>query len=96
MAEVQPLNYSYDKAKAYSDLIGLKWLGDDFVRAADTEAKALDFTQDQVDAAMRHHLWQVRYLFSPENYGWRRFLVAWHFAFGKMPAVKQTGDLSGQ
>lgn len=86
----KPLNYSYDRAKAYGELLGLKWMGDDFVRAADEEAKTLNFTQEQVDAAMKHHLWQVRYLFNPANLTLKqRIAAAAFFLFGKLPEIKQ-------
>lgn len=78
------LNYDYTASKAYCESIGLFWLGDDFIRAADAEAFALNFTQEQVDAAMRHHLWQVRFLFNPKTYKWKmRIALALHFLFGK-------------
>ncbi len=80
-----PLNYDYTASKAFCESIGLFWLGDDFVRAADLEAAQLAFTQEQVDAAMRHHLWQVRCLFNPKSYNWKhRIALALHFLFGKM------------
>ncbi len=61
------------------------WLGDDFVRAADADAAAYGFTQEQVDIAMRHHLWQVARLFNPKTYKWHaRIALAFHFLFGKM------------
>lgn len=62
------LNYDYTRSKAYCEAIGLIWLGDAFVEAADAEAKELNFTQEQVDMAMKHHLWQVKLLFTPKNY----------------------------
>lgn len=77
------LNYDYTASKTYCTDIGLLWLGDDFVRAADAEAKKLNFTQEQVDLAMGHHLWQVKILFDPKNYGLKgRLKLALHFLFG--------------
>ena len=77
------MNYDYTASEAYCKSIGLFWLGDDFVRDADTEAHALGFTQEQVEAAMRHHLWQVKWLFTPSTYNWKqRILLALHFLFG--------------
>lgn len=74
--------YDYTLAKAYCEGIGLYWLGDDFVAAADAEAHQLGFTQEQFDAAMRHHLWQVKWLFTPTNYNWKnRVILALHFLF---------------
>lgn len=63
------LNYDYTASKAYCEQIGLYWMGEQFLLAPDADAKALNFTQEQVDAAMRHHLWQIKYLFTPKNYG---------------------------
>lgn len=78
------MNYDYVESKAFCKSIGLVWLGDDFVRAADEEAFKLNFTQDQIDAAMRHHFWQVKFLFDPKSYKWyKRPLLAWHFLFGR-------------
>lgn len=77
------LNYDYTKSKDYCEYLGLYWLGDDFVRAADSAAKSLEFTQDQVDMAMKHHLWQVKWLFTPQNYSWwQRIILALYFLFG--------------
>lgn len=77
------LNYDYRPAKAYCEQIGLIWLGDDFVREADKEAFVLGFTQEMVNAAMRHHLWQVKWLFTPKNYKfWQRIVLAVHFLTG--------------
>lgn len=79
------LNYNYSVSKEYCESLGLIWLGEDFIRAADTDAKSLGFTQEQVDTAMRHHLWQVRFLFDPKSYVWyARIGMAYHFLFGKM------------
>lgn len=78
-----PLNFDYSDAKMYCQQIGLEWLGDDFVRAADTDAKLYGFTQEQVDVAMRHHLSQVAWLFKPKTYRWyQRVMLALHFLFG--------------
>ena len=77
------LFYDYSQSKKYCEDLGLVWLGDDFVRHADTDAAGLAFSQSQVDAAMRHHLHQVRWLFTPQNYGlWGRIKVALYFLFG--------------
>ncbi len=77
------LHYSYEASKSFCEQIGLFWLGDDFVKQADAEAFLLKFTQAQVDAAMKHHLWQVKFLFDPKTYDWKhRFLLAAHFLFG--------------
>jgi hypothetical protein len=82
------LHYNYEASKAYAESLGLKWLGDDFVRNADGDAYALGFTQIQVDAAMRHHLWQVAYLFNPKSYPWySRIALAFHFLFGGIKHV---------
>lgn len=77
------MHYDYDGSKNYCEQIGLVWLGDDFVRAADMDAYQYGFTQAQVDIAMRHHLWQIHHLFDPKSYGLKqRFLLACHFLFG--------------
>lgn len=78
-----PLNYDYTFSRAYCTQLGLFWLGDDFVREADVEAKQLNFTQTQVDAAMKHHLAQVAFLFTPKSYpAWSRFKIALCFLTG--------------
>lgn len=78
------MNYDYTASKVYCESIGLVWLGDAFLIDADTEAYLLDFTQVQVDAAMRHHLWQTKFLFDPKTYNWKqRIGLALHFLFGK-------------
>lgn len=62
------------------------WLGDEFVKNADAEAKALNFTQEQVDAAMRNHIWQVKWLFTAESHSWRsRVILALYFLTGWKP-----------
>lgn len=78
------LNYDYSASKAYCAQLGLVWLGDDWVAAADREAGELYFNQSQVDAAMRHHLWQIKVLFTPSTYKWtQRVCLAFHFLFGR-------------
>ena len=77
------LFYDYSRSKKYCYDLGLVWLGDDFVKHADAEAAGLGFSQYQVEAAMRHHLHQVRWLFTPQNYGfWGRIKLALYFLFG--------------
>ena len=79
-----PLNYDYSRSRDYCQFIGLQWLGDDFVTGADAEAYFLEFTQEQVDAAMRHMLWHIKFLFTPQSYGaWQRIKIALWFLFGK-------------
>lgn len=76
------LFYDYTISREYCSQIGLVWLGDDFVRAADTDAQMNGFTQNQVDIAMRHHLSQVRWLFVPQNYTYfQRIKLALYFLF---------------
>lgn len=76
------LNYDYTVSKIFCQQTGLTWLGDDFVRAADMDAKLYNFTQDQVDIAMKNHLWQVKFLFDPKSYGFLgRIKLALHFLF---------------
>lgn len=77
------LNFNYDSSRAYCQQIGLVWLGDSFLIAADADAKLLNMTQEQVDCAMRHHLWNVRYLFTPSNYSFiQRLKIAFYFLTG--------------
>lgn len=77
------MNYNYQASKDYCKKIGLVWLGDDFVKEADADAQDSGFTQAQVDLAMRHHLWQIKFLFNPKTYGLKqRVLLALHFLFG--------------
>lgn len=79
----EKLHYKYKKSQAFCEQIGLVWLGDDFVRASDAEAFKLKFTQKQVDAAMRHHLWQVKFLFTPTTYPYlSRIKLAFMFLTG--------------
>lgn len=78
-----PLNFDYTASKFYCHQIGLIWLGDDFVRAADADALTHHLTQDQVDTFMRHHLWQVKWLFMPKNYSYKnRLKMALFFLTG--------------
>ena len=85
----EPLHYDYTISKEYCRILGLVWLGDDWVRDADREAWAVGFTQGQVEVAMRHHLWQVKTLFTPRNYSfWQRILIAAYFLFGFEPKRK--------
>lgn len=76
------LNYDYQASKEFCEQIGLIWLGDDFMVEADMAAKNAGFTQDQVDLAMRHHLWQVKFLFTPKTYSFiGRVKIAAYFLF---------------
>lgn len=80
------LNYDYTAAKAYCQHIGLKWFGDDYAGLvdADKNAKEYGLTQVQMDAVMRHHLWQVRVLFDPKNYKLKqRLLIGLYFLVGR-------------
>ena len=80
------LKYDYAKSKAYCEHIGLRWLGDDFVRDADAAAWEHNFTQEQVDIAMMHHLAQVLWLFTPKIYTWpQRLVIALFFLTGWKP-----------
>lgn len=78
------MHYDYTAAKDFCEHIGLKWLGEAWVVDADKEASRLNFTQEQVDASMFQHLWQVKILFMPSTYSyWHRVLLAVHFLVGK-------------
>ncbi len=75
------LNYDYTQSQAFCKQIGLVWIPS-LLPDADSDAKKNDFTQIQVDVAMRHHLWQIKWLFTPANYNYRtRILIALHFLF---------------
>jgi hypothetical protein len=77
------MHYDYSASKEFCKEIGLIWLGDNFVSEADNDAYALGFTQEQVDVAMRHHLWQVNFLFTPKNYSYfSRIKLALYFLIG--------------
>ena len=86
---IRKLYFDYTASKKYCKSIGLEWLGDDWVRAADEEAHLLKFSQKQVDAAMRHHLSQIKYLFTPKAYKYsQRIMLAFWFLTGWQPAKK--------
>jgi hypothetical protein len=79
-----PLHYNYEPSERYCRSLGLMWLGDAFIANADREAHELGFRQDQVDAALRHALWHIKWLFTPQNYTWiQRVTIALYFLFGK-------------
>lgn len=85
-SDTPPLHYDYTASRTYCESIGLIWLGDDFLTHADAEAARNGFTQNQVNVAMRHHLWQVRWLFEPSHYHWyQRLLIALFFITGWRP-----------
>lgn len=78
-------HYDYRASEDYCKQIGLHWLGNDFAGlvAMDEDAKRFGLTQEQVDAGMRHHLWQVHWLFCPKNYSWyQRIILALYFLTG--------------
>lgn len=80
------LHFSYAESKDFCEKLGLKWLGDEWVRNADDEAWLEGFSQKQVDVAMKHHLIQIKCLFSPNLYRWRdRALMAFYFISGWAP-----------
>lgn len=80
------LHYNYEASIAFCEQIGLLWLGEEFLKDADKEAFELKFTQKQLDAAMRHHLWQTKYLFDPATYKFSgRLLLAFYFLTGIKP-----------
>ena len=80
-----PLSYDYAAAKEFCNHLGLSWFGDDYAGLvyADNEAKSLGMTQEQVDAAMRNHLWQVHTILTPKNYRFlQRVVIAFYFLTG--------------
>lgn len=75
-------NYDHRAAMAYCEQIGLHWYAN-LVINADMDAKKFNFTQEQFDVAMRHHLWQVRHLFDPGSYSFcQRIVISLWFLFG--------------
>lgn len=79
------LNFSYEASKKFCEEIGLTWMGDDYgpLIGMDVAAKQFGFTQEQVTEGMRHHLWQVKILFSPAYYNWKqRISLAFYFLTG--------------
>lgn len=80
-----PENYDYQPSIDYCKQIGLLWLGDSHIAPVATEARHYGFSQKQFDTALRQHLWQVKCLFTPQNYNMlaRIKLAAW-FLFGKV------------
>jgi len=77
------MHYDYEASKKYCTSIGLVWLGDNFILEADKDAFNAGFTQEQVDLAIRHYLWRVKYLFTPKNYSWvSRILIVVYFLTG--------------
>ena len=77
------LNYSYDKPRKYCEQMGTV-CDERFIPTVDKSFTELNLTQDQVDGAMRVHIWVVINIFSPNQYSWKqRIGLAWHFLFGK-------------
>lgn len=86
------LNYNYTTSKAYAEFLGLVWLGDDYwgLIAMDDAARKSGLTQEQVDEGMRHHLMQVKTLFTPSGYKWyQRIAIAFYFLTGWKPKGKK-------
>lgn len=82
------LHYDYSESKKACAQFGLVWLGDDYrpLLEADAAAALFGMTQAQVDVGMRHHLWQVKVLFTPTNYPWlSRLAIAFYFLTGWKP-----------
>lgn len=79
------LNYDYAPSERYCFQIGLHWLGNEFppLKALDAEAKRFGLSQEQVNVFMRHHLLQIKFLFTPSTYPFlTRLKLAFHFLFG--------------
>lgn len=83
--------YDYSASRRAAQEFGLVWFGDEYAqRQIGATAEANGFTQQQVDVAMRLHLWQVKQLFLPSNYRWaQRILMALYFITGWRPNVKK-------
>lgn len=83
-----PLNFSYEASQVFCKEIGLTWHGEEYppLVEMDAVAKKFDFTQEQINEGMRHHLWQVRQLFNPKNYTLlQRIAMAFYFLTGVKP-----------
>lgn len=77
------MQYDLTFTKNYCSQLGLQYLGDDWVAPAATEAYQLGFTQTQFDAAMKHHLFQVKTLFTAKTYKYSdRMKIAFYFLTG--------------
>ena len=79
------LHYNYTQSKAYAEHIGVAWLGDDYegLIHADNDAFSVGMDQDQVNVVMRHMLWHVKWLLTPDHYSpEERQKLAAHFAGG--------------
>ena len=77
------MNYNYSGAAAYAKAIGVEFF-ESWVENFDQQAQAFGFSQAQVDIAMQHHLWHVKFLFSPKTYNFKqRLMLAGHFLFGR-------------
>jgi len=80
------MHYDYTASKEFCKEIGLIWLGDQFISDVDADAALHNFTQEQVDVAMKHHLWQVKFLFTPKSYTYvSRIKLAIYFLTGWKP-----------
>jgi hypothetical protein len=78
------MNYDWRNPKRYCGLLGLKWLGDEYVEQFDNVAEDVGLSQRQLEKVVWHALSHVRYLFSPQNYRYRqRIAMAMWFLFGR-------------
>lgn len=78
-----PLHFDYRASKDFCEMLGLVWLGNEFMKDVDEEAWILGFDQQQMDAAIKHHLVLIHWLFTPANHGWfRRIRIAVYFLTG--------------
>lgn len=79
------LHFDYTASKSYCEQIGLVW-ADGIVDAADEDCFLAGMTQPQVDISIRHHLWNVKHLFTPSGYKFcDRVKLAFWFLFGVFP-----------
>ena len=75
--------YSYDKAKARGQELGLKW-SDELANSADVLFTRLNLTQAEVDQLTVFHADVTHWMFSPSSYRWyQRIGLAFHFLFGR-------------
>lgn len=77
--------YDYTVSKKFAEDNGLVWAGDDYapLLSMDDEAYHSGMRQDQIDIMMRHHLQEIKILFTPKYYKWyQRLALAFYFLTG--------------
>lgn len=75
--------YDYTAAKAATEARGLTWLAE-IVPDVDKRFAELNLTQAQVDGCLDMYGHYVKWLFTPQTYGFfHRVVLACHFLFGR-------------